>query len=132
MDPASAWMTSERSTATLWLPRLERALGALAPELDQFRRAIELVNRAGVARDLDHEVGTIRGKPEAGEVFLHQIQRLGERIDPARLGDPVVMVADGALDERGDAAAQSGACRLLHRRARGQCFRCTVDVDRDG
>src|SRR6185437_1997747 len=82
-----------------WLPRLERTLRALAPKFDQLRRAVELVDCAGVARAFDHEVGTIGGEAETGEVFLHQVQRLGERVHPAGLGFLVVVVADGALDE---------------------------------
>src|SRR6185437_15484091 len=60
--------TSKESAAPPRLPSLERALGAFATQFDQFRCAVELVHRAGVARNLDHEVGAVGGEAEAGEV----------------------------------------------------------------
>ena len=60
----------------LFAPLRERRARALAAEFDQFRRAMELVERAGVARNRNDQIRRLRGKLEARERGLHGIERV--------------------------------------------------------
>src|SRR5690348_11870477 len=70
--PAPADRPSARRTRRH--PARERLARAAAADLDELLGAMELVERAGVARDRHEQVGRLRGELEARDRLLHDVE----------------------------------------------------------
>jgi len=61
----------------------QRLACAHAAQFDQFLGAMELVERAGVARNWNYQVGWLCRKLEARDRLLHHIERASEQFQDA-------------------------------------------------
>ena len=67
------------------MPSFQRFAGAPATDLDQLLGAVKLVERAGVARNRDQQIGRLRGEFEARDGGLHGVEGPAEQFNETGL-----------------------------------------------